>query len=217
MDGTPDSSDRGGRADLGRRARPPGSEMRRRSCGPSTAGGQSTRSEALPFRGLIRPSKPGGSSARKPRISTASCRSRVRSSSWPPCPPTAGRRISACRRGLALARLGAAGLAASAGPGDGRGHHGRQAGARLLSAGARRLGVDIRDCIVFEDAPAGIQAGVAAGAAVVVIGAGSRNRRTGRSEATANWEFETVPAGLRLVRRVVSTLAAELGTAGPRH
>ncbi|GBQ71050.1 putative phosphatase [Ameyamaea chiangmaiensis NBRC 103196] len=35
--------------------------------------------------------------------------------------------------------------------------------------GARRLGVDPRRCVVFEDAPAGIAAGKAAGAQVVVI------------------------------------------------
>ncbi len=38
-----------------------------------------------------------------------------------------------------------------------------------LAAG--RLGVAAQDCVVFEDAPAGIQAGEAAGAAVVVISA----------------------------------------------
>lgn len=37
----------------------------------------------------------------------------------------------------------------------------------LLAAG--RLGVDIADCLVFEDAEAGIRAGEAAGASVVVI------------------------------------------------
>ncbi|HTV71825.1 MAG TPA: HAD family hydrolase [Rhizobiaceae bacterium] len=35
--------------------------------------------------------------------------------------------------------------------------------------GAERLGFDPRNCLVFEDAPAGIQAGEAAGASVVVI------------------------------------------------
>lgn len=35
--------------------------------------------------------------------------------------------------------------------------------------GAKRLGVNIADCLVFEDAPAGIQAGEAAGAEVLVI------------------------------------------------
>lgn len=36
---------------------------------------------------------------------------------------------------------------------------------------AERLGVDARDCLVFEDAPAGISAAEAAGATVVVISA----------------------------------------------
>lgn len=35
--------------------------------------------------------------------------------------------------------------------------------------GAKKLGVDIADCLVFEDAPAGIQAGEAAGAEVIVV------------------------------------------------
>lgn len=35
--------------------------------------------------------------------------------------------------------------------------------------GAQRLGVPVRDCLVFEDAPVGIRAGEAAGAAVVVV------------------------------------------------
>lgn len=34
---------------------------------------------------------------------------------------------------------------------------------------ARSLGVDARRCVVFEDAPAGIQAGLAAGARVIVV------------------------------------------------
>ncbi|WP_214475476.1 HAD-IA family hydrolase [Mesorhizobium sp. dw_380] len=37
--------------------------------------------------------------------------------------------------------------------------------------GAERLGVDARDCLVFEDAPAGIRAAEAAGAPVMVISA----------------------------------------------
>lgn len=36
---------------------------------------------------------------------------------------------------------------------------------------AARLGVDPRECVVFEDAPAGVRAGLAAGARVVVVGA----------------------------------------------
>ena len=38
-----------------------------------------------------------------------------------------------------------------------------------LSA-ARQLGIDPADCVVFEDAPAGIRAGLAAGMRVVVVG-----------------------------------------------
>ncbi len=35
--------------------------------------------------------------------------------------------------------------------------------------GAERLGVNVNDCVVFEDAPAGIKAGEAAGAALMVV------------------------------------------------
>jgi sugar-phosphatase len=35
--------------------------------------------------------------------------------------------------------------------------------------GAEKIGIDIKDCIVFEDAPAGVQAGIASGAKVVGI------------------------------------------------
>ena len=40
---------------------------------------------------------------------------------------------------------------------------------RCFMLGAEKLGVDIADCLVFEDAPAGILAGEASGASVVVI------------------------------------------------
>jgi sugar-phosphatase len=46
--------------------------------------------------------------------------------------------------------------------------HGKPAPDCFLLA-AQRLGRKIEDCLVFEDAPAGVQAGVAAGAAVVVV------------------------------------------------
>jgi sugar-phosphatase len=48
--------------------------------------------------------------------------------------------------------------------------HGKPAPDCFLLA-AQKLGVDARDCLVFEDAPAGIQAAEAAGASVVVISA----------------------------------------------
>jgi len=46
--------------------------------------------------------------------------------------------------------------------------HGKPAPDGFL-LGAERLGVAARDCLVFEDAPAGIQAAEAAGAAVLVV------------------------------------------------
>ncbi|MBB3936189.1 HAD family hydrolase [Aureimonas phyllosphaerae] len=42
--------------------------------------------------------------------------------------------------------------------------------------GARKLGVPIEECLVFEDAPAGIRAGEAAGATVLVIDATHSHR-----------------------------------------
>ena len=70
---------------------------------------------------------------------------------------------------LALARLNAAGVAAPTlmiTADDVV--HGKPSpeGYRLA---ADRLGVDVGDCLVFEDAPAGIEAGEAAGATVVVV------------------------------------------------
>jgi len=48
--------------------------------------------------------------------------------------------------------------------------HGKPAPDCFLLA-AKRLGVEARDCLVFEDAPAGIAAGEASGASVMVISA----------------------------------------------
>lgn len=48
--------------------------------------------------------------------------------------------------------------------------HGKPAPDCFLLA-AQRLGVEARDCLVFEDAPAGIAAGEASGASVMVISA----------------------------------------------
>lgn len=77
--------------------------------------------------------------------------------------------VTSAPRELAKARLAAAGLPipativvaedVSAGKPDPSGY-------RL---GAQRLGFDSADCLVFEDAPAGIQAGLAADAHVVLI------------------------------------------------
>ena len=44
-------------------------------------------------------------------------------------------------------------------------------------AGARAIGVDIRDCLVFEDSESGGRAGLSAGARVIAVG-------------NAKWSFE---------------------------
>lgn len=77
--------------------------------------------------------------------------------------------VTSATRALAEARLAAAGLVAP----------GLFITAEDIATGkpapdcyieaARRLGKDVTQCLVFEDAPAGIQAGRAAGAPVVVI------------------------------------------------
>jgi sugar-phosphatase len=46
-----------------------------------------------------------------------------------------------------------------------------------FAAAARALGVDVGDCLVWEDAPAGIAAGEAAGATVIVVEATHRHSR----------------------------------------
>lgn len=54
--------------------------------------------------------------------------------------------------------------------------------------GARRLGVPIEDCVVFEDAPAGIEAAEASGAAVVVITATHAHPVETRHPSIAGYE-----------------------------
>ncbi|WP_145730800.1 HAD-IA family hydrolase [Nitrospirillum pindoramense] len=84
-------------------------------------------------------------------------------------PPTRWAIVTSAPRDLALARLGAAGLAPppviiTADDVS----RGKPAPDPFLLA-ARRLEVAPQDCLVWEDAPAGIAAGEAAGAAVAVI------------------------------------------------
>lgn len=54
--------------------------------------------------------------------------------------------------------------------------HGKPHPAPYLLA-AERLGVEPADCVVFEDAPAGVQAGLAAGARVVIVGTAHADER----------------------------------------
>ena len=84
-------------------------------------------------------------------------------------PPDRWAIVTSSPRKLALRRLEAAGLSPPAVLVTGEEiEHGKPAPDCFL-LGAKRLGQKIEDCLVFEDAPAGIQAGEAAGAAVVVV------------------------------------------------
>jgi sugar-phosphatase len=96
--------------------------------------------------------------------------------------------VSSAPRTLALRRLQAAGLPAS--PTMVLAEdvvHGKPAPDCFLLA-ARRLGVDIADCLVFEDAPAGIAAAEAAGADVVVVTATHRDACVTRHPCIAGFD-----------------------------
>jgi sugar-phosphatase len=56
--------------------------------------------------------------------------------------------------------------------------------------GAARLGFAVKDCVVFEDAPGGVKAGVAAGCRVVgVLGTSTREALLGEG---AEWLVESL-------------------------
>ena len=90
-------------------------------------------------------------------------------------PPSRWAIVTSATRALAHVRLKAAGLSS---PGvfvtaeDVPVGKPAPDGYRMAAA---RLGVDVRDCLVFEDATAGIQAGEAAGADVMVVTAVQRH------------------------------------------
>lgn len=86
-------------------------------------------------------------------------------------PPERWAIVTSAPRPLALLRMQAAGIPVPALMVAGEDvSHGKPAPDCFLLA-AKRLGVDIGDCLVFEDAPAGIAAAEAAGASVMVISA----------------------------------------------
>ena len=78
--------------------------------------------------------------------------------------------VTSAPRDLAVARLGAGGIPIPAVLVAAEDiEHGKPAPDCYLAA-ASRLGVDPTRCVVFEDADAGLRAGLAAGARVVVVG-----------------------------------------------
>ena len=86
-------------------------------------------------------------------------------------PPECWAIVTSAPRELALLRIKAAGIPVPAMMVTAEDvTHGKPAPDCFLLA-ASRLGVETRDCLVFEDAPAGIAAAEAAGASVMVISA----------------------------------------------
>ncbi|MET0348530.1 MAG: HAD-IA family hydrolase [Rhizobacter sp.] len=79
--------------------------------------------------------------------------------------------VTSASRELALGRLAAAGLPVPAVMVTAEDVERGKPAPDGYQLAARRLGVPVADCLVFEDAPAGIAAGEAAGAAVLVVGA----------------------------------------------
>jgi sugar-phosphatase len=71
-------------------------------------------------------------------------------------------------------------------------------------AAAKRLGVDPEDCLVWEDAPAGIASAEASGAAVMVVGATHHRPMATRHPVIADYEdlAVTVTEAGRLLLRL---------------
>ena len=103
-------------------------------------------------------------------------------------PPERWAIVTSAPRELALLRMKAAGIPVPAVLVAAEDVSLRQAGARLLPARRKRLGVDARDCLVFEDAPAGIAAAEAAGAAVMVISATHQHALQSQHATIAGYE-----------------------------
>ncbi len=77
--------------------------------------------------------------------------------------------VTSCSTALAQARLRAAGLPIPRVLISSDGLERGKPDPECFLIAARRLGVDPTDCVVLEDAPAGIQAGLAAGATVIAL------------------------------------------------
>lgn len=77
--------------------------------------------------------------------------------------------VTSAPRALALLRLEAAGLPLPSVLISAEDVANGKPAPDCFQLAARRLAVDVRDCLVFEDAPAGIQAAETAGASVVVV------------------------------------------------
>ena len=84
-------------------------------------------------------------------------------------PPGAYAIVTSATRELALARLGYSGLPAPANLISADDVHDGKPSPEPYLAGAKLLGMDAKDCLVFEDAPAGINAARAAAMRVIAL------------------------------------------------
>jgi sugar-phosphatase len=119
-------------------------------------------------------------------------------------PPERWAIVTSAPRALATRRLAAAGMplpALMVAAEDVR--HGKPAPDCFLLA-AERLGVAASECLVFEDAPAGIQAAEAAGATVLVVTATHHRPVSAGHAAIPNYRGLSVEAtadGIRVIAR----------------
>lgn len=123
-------------------------------------------------------------------------------------PPERWAIVTSAPRALAEARLKAAGLEMPANIITAEDvSHGKPAPDCFLLA-AKRLGVDPKHCLVFEDAPAGIAAAEAAGASVMVITTTHEHEIDTQHATLASYEGVSVVVdaeGLGLVRNRLMT------------
>ncbi|UCI20473.1 HAD-IA family hydrolase [Mesorhizobium sp. B2-1-8] len=103
-------------------------------------------------------------------------------------PPERWAIVTSAPRSLALARMKVAGIPVPAVLIAAEDVSRGKPAPDCFQLGARRLGFDARDCLVFEDAPAGIAAAEAAGASVMVINATHQHPLATQHAAIAGYD-----------------------------
>jgi mannitol-1-/sugar-/sorbitol-6-phosphatase len=114
-------------------------------------------------------------------------------------PPERWTVVTSAPRALALARLSAAGIPVPAALVTGDHVAAGKPAPDCYLLGAKRLGFEAGDCLVFEDAAAGVESAIAAGAEVVVIAAAqSHQPLPGRLTVSDYGQLELIVAPDRL-------------------
>jgi sugar-phosphatase len=115
--------------------------------------------------------------------------------------------VSSAPRTLARARLSAAGIPVPFAMVGGENVAAGKPAPDCYLLGAKRLGFEARDCIVFEDAAAGIASAIAAGAEVVVIASGQAHQPLSGQFAVNDYdqlELTVAPDRLHIQLRLVA-------------